>query len=138
MPQLALISLAIYSFYLLQSQIWLFRTLRKQSFDSNVILFSFGLLVAVLLGITALNMYVYYIDQPLVTVGKVELIKSSENFHSELRSIWEPLSVIPLLIDMGSLLILLGKKLLQKRSILWMLISLLLIDFTVLVVYFSL
>ena len=128
MPQMGLISIAIYSFYLLQTQIWIHKDLRKGNYELAVMVLTLGLQIAVLVGITALNMYVYFVDQPLLSVGSRSNVLASQEFHAELRNLWQPLSVIPMFIDAISIISLALKKLLKSRILVWLLVFLILLD----------
>ena len=137
MPQLALISIAVYSFYLFLTQIWFYKKLKKEPIELSVIFGSFGLQILILLGITANNMYVFFIDQPILTSGTHGQILASQIFHANLRSIWQPLSLIPLAIDLGALTLFTFKRLNQRLAIVFCLVGLVLIDALMIWLYFS-
>jgi hypothetical protein len=137
MPQLALISIAVYSFYLLLGQIWFYKKLKNGPIELSVIFMSYGLLILCLLGITANNMYVFFVDQPILTSGTNEQILASQIFHADLRSLWQPLSLIPLAVDLGALIFFCFKKLNQRLAITVCLIVLILIDISMIGIYFS-
>ncbi len=90
-----------------------------------------GLYLAII-GLTVSNLYVYYVDQPILIGQNLESIASQE-FHAGLRVLWQWLSILPLVIDSVSLVVLMLT--FRTRPKLVSILTFLLVGLDVVVVY---